>query len=51
MIHSVREHNNANILSLGGRFISVDEAQLVIKKFIETPFSSDERHVRRLSQF
>ena len=51
MIQSVREHNNANILSLGARFISVDEAKDVVKTFIETPFSGDERHVRRLNKF
>lgn len=51
MIQSVREHNNANMLSIGARFVSDNEAKEVVKKFIETPFSGDERHVRRLAKF
>lgn len=43
-----REHNNANILSLGARFISEGEARKAIMAFIETPFSNEDRHVRRL---
>lgn len=43
-----REHNDANILSLGARFISEGEARKAIMAFIETPFSNEDRHVRRL---
>jgi ribose 5-phosphate isomerase B len=43
-----REHNNANILSLGARFIDADEAEGVVKVWLETKFTGDERHVRRL---
>jgi ribose 5-phosphate isomerase B len=45
-----REHNDANILSLGARFISEDEAKEAVKIFIETAFSQDERHIRRLKE-
>lgn len=51
MISSVRMHNNANVLSIGARFISLEEAQLAVQLFIGTTFSNDERHVRRLAKF
>lgn len=43
-----REHNDANILSLGARFVNEEEARRVVKVWLETPFSGDERHARRI---
>ncbi|HAE36885.1 MAG: Ribose-5-phosphate isomerase B [Candidatus Nomurabacteria bacterium GW2011_GWF2_35_66] len=45
-----REHNDANVLSLGVRFIEEEEGKEAIKIFINTPFSNEERHVRRLKE-
>lgn len=49
MLTSSREHNNANILSLGARFLSKGEAKEAVKKWLAIPFSKSERHVRRIA--
>ena len=45
-----REHNNANVISIGARQHAVDEAKLFIDTFIATPFPGEERHARRIAQ-
>ena len=47
---ATREHNDANILALGARVVGVGLALEIVKVFLETPFSIDERHSRRIAQ-
>lgn len=51
IISSMRKHNNANVLSIGARFVDEKEAQDVVKIFLETEFSDKQRHVQRISKF
>lgn len=45
-----REHNDANVISIGARQHSIEEATSFIDAFINEPFSGDERHARRIAQ-
>ena len=45
-----KTHNNANILSLGARFIDENEAIKVVKLWLDSTFVDEERHVRRLNK-
>jgi ribose 5-phosphate isomerase B len=45
-----REHNDANVIAIGARQHTFDEAASFIDRFIETPFSQEERHARRIAQ-
>ena len=47
---ATREHNDANILAMGARVVGAGLALEIVKTFLETPFSNDERHIRRISQ-
>lgn len=51
MITSAREHNNANVLAIGARFLSEQEIKRAVQLFLSTPFSEVPRHVRRLAKF
>lgn len=50
MVTSSRIHNDANVLSLGARFLSLEEAQCTVKQWLEAVFPGDERHKRRLEK-
>jgi ribose 5-phosphate isomerase B len=43
-----RQHNDANVVAIGSRQHSDDEATELVLEFLRTPFSGDERHVRRI---
>jgi ribose 5-phosphate isomerase B len=44
-----REHNDAQVVSVGGRMHTVEEMTRYVEVFLTTPFSGDERHVRRIA--
>ena len=45
-----RQHNDANVLSLSGRFLTLEQMQIAIKIWLETPFTGEERHARRIAK-
>ena len=50
MAEATREHNDANILGMGARVIGVGTALKIVDTFLNTPFSNDERHKRRIAK-
>lgn len=50
MAQATREHNDANILALGGRVVGVGSALKIVETFLNTEFSNDERHIRRIEK-
>ena len=45
-----RQHNDANVLSLGAGFLSFEEVTKMITLWLDTPFSNEERHIRRIKE-
>lgn len=43
-----REHNNANVVAVGSRMHTTEEATAFVETFLATPFSGDPRHIRRI---
>ena len=46
---ATREHNDANILTMGERVLGAGLALEIVKSFLDTPFSNDERHIKRIN--
>ena len=44
-----REHNDANVLGIGGRMHSLEESTRFVELFLTTPYSDEERHTRRIA--
>jgi len=47
---ATREHNNANVLALGNRVLGVGLALDIVDAFLDTPFSREERHIKRIEK-
>ena len=50
MAEATRQHNDANVLALGGRVVGAGLALKIVDTFLDTEFSNDERHIRRIAQ-
>ncbi len=50
MAKKSREHNDANVLSIATDYIPEEDVLEIVKTWLETPFSKDERHARRIAQ-
>ena len=47
---ATKEHNNANMLAMGARVLGAGLALKIVDTFLSTPFSNDERHIRRIEK-
>lgn len=47
---ATRQHNDANMLALGARVTGAGLALMIVDTFLDTPFSNDPRHIRRISK-
>ncbi|MBO5555791.1 MAG: ribose 5-phosphate isomerase B [Oscillospiraceae bacterium] len=47
---ATRQHNDANVLALGARVVGEGLALKIVDTFLDTPFSNDERHIRRIAK-
>jgi ribose 5-phosphate isomerase B len=45
-----REHNDANVMALGARTLNADKAKKLVKIWLDTPFSNEEKHKRRIEK-
>ena len=48
IIRLAREHNDANVLSIGAGFVEFEEAREAVRLWISTPFSKEPRHIKRI---
>ena len=46
---ATRLHNDANVLAMGGRVVGPGLALKIVDTFLDTPFSNEERHIRRIN--
>lgn len=49
IVRVARQHNDANILSIGARFVLLEEARRAVEIFLNTDFEGKDRHVRRIA--
>ncbi len=50
IVRLAREHNDANVLSFGARFVAPELAKKALTVFLDTPFSGEDRHARRIAE-
>lgn len=50
IVRLTKEHNNANMLSLGARFLTEEDAISAVTTWLKTSFSAEERHIRRIEK-